>query len=50
MEDNIKMALKEIRFEDVKGIQQAQDRVQCRVTVNTVLHFWVPQKGNILTS
>jgi hypothetical protein len=30
------------RYEDVDWIHQAQDKVQWRVTVNTVTNLWAP--------
>jgi hypothetical protein len=41
-EDNIKMDLREIGIDGVNWIRLAQDRVQCRAFVNTVMNLWVP--------
>jgi hypothetical protein len=41
-EDNIKLDLKETGIDGVKWIRLAQDRVQWRVFVNTVMNFRVP--------
>jgi hypothetical protein len=41
-EDNIKMDLREIGIDGVKWIQLAQDRVQWRACVNTVMNLRVP--------
>jgi hypothetical protein len=41
-EDNIKMDLKEIRWEDVDWIHPDQDRDQWRAVVNTVKNLRVP--------
>jgi hypothetical protein len=41
-EDNIKMDLREIGFDGVNWIQLAQDRVQWRAFVNTVMNLLVP--------
>jgi hypothetical protein len=41
-EDNIKMDLREIRIDGANWIQLAQDRVQWRACVNTVMNFRVP--------
>jgi hypothetical protein len=41
-EDNIKMDLKEIEIYGVNWIQLAQDRVQWRACVNTVMNLRVP--------
>jgi hypothetical protein len=41
-EDNIKMNLKEIRIDRANWIQLAQDRVQWRDFVNTVINLRVP--------
>jgi hypothetical protein len=38
-EDDIKMNLKEIGYEDVDWIQLAQDRVQWQNVVNTVINL-----------
>jgi hypothetical protein len=40
--DNIKMGLREIGWDGVDWIDMAQDRVQWRALVNTVLNLWVP--------
>jgi hypothetical protein len=41
-EDNIKMDLREIGFEDVDWIHLAQDRDRWRSLVNTVMNLRVP--------
>jgi hypothetical protein len=41
-EDNIKMALREIEIDGANWIHLAQDRVQWRAFVNTVLNLRVP--------
>jgi hypothetical protein len=41
-EDNIKMDLREMGIEGANWIQLAQDRVQWRACVNTVMNLWVP--------
>jgi hypothetical protein len=41
-EDNIKMDLREIRIDRTNWIQLAQDRVQWRAFVNTVMNLRVP--------
>jgi hypothetical protein len=41
-EDNIKMDLGEIGIDGVNWIRLAQDRVQWRAFVNTVMNLWVP--------
>jgi hypothetical protein len=41
-EDNIKMDLREIGIGGAKWIQLAQDRVQCRAFVSTVMKLRVP--------
>jgi hypothetical protein len=41
-EDNIKMDLSEIGIDEANWIQLAQDRVQWRAFVNTVMNFRVP--------
>jgi hypothetical protein len=43
-EDNIKMDVEEIRIEGANCIQLAQDRVQWRAFVNTVMNLRVPQR------
>jgi hypothetical protein len=50
-EDNIKMDLREIRWDGVDWIGLAQDRVQWRAIVNTVMNFRVLQNiGKLLSS
>jgi hypothetical protein len=41
-EDNIKMDLREIGIDWANWIQVAQDRVQWRAFVNTIINLWVP--------
>jgi hypothetical protein len=41
-DDNIKMDLREIGIDVANWIRLAQDRVQWRVFVNTVMNLWVP--------
>jgi hypothetical protein len=41
-EDNIKMDLRETGIDGAKWIQLAQDRVQWRACVNTVMNLRVP--------
>jgi hypothetical protein len=41
-EDNIKMDLRKIGIDGANWIQLAQDRVQWRACVNTVMNLWVP--------
>jgi hypothetical protein len=41
-EDNIKMDLRVIGINGEKGIQLAQDRIQWRAFVNTVMNLQVP--------
>jgi hypothetical protein len=41
-EDNIKLDLREIGIDGANWIQLAQDRVQWRTCVNTVMNLWVP--------
>jgi hypothetical protein len=41
-EDNIKLDLREIRFDGANWIQLTQDRVQWRSFVNTVMNLRVP--------
>jgi hypothetical protein len=43
-EDNIKMGLGETGIDGANWIRLAQDRVQCRASVNTVMNFRVPQR------
>jgi hypothetical protein len=38
----MKMDLREIGIDGVNWIQLAQDRVQWRAFVNTVMNLWVP--------
>jgi hypothetical protein len=50
-EDNIRMYLREIGWEDVDWIHLAWNRDQWRAFVNTVMNVRVPQKvGNFSTS
>jgi hypothetical protein len=46
-EDNIKMDLRETETDGANWIQLAQDRVQWRDFVNTVMNLWLPQEGGI---
>jgi hypothetical protein len=41
-EDNIKIDLREIDIDGANWIRLAQDRVQCRAFVNTVINLRVP--------
>jgi hypothetical protein len=41
-EDNIKMDLGEIGIDGTNWIRLAEDRVQWRAFVNTVMNLWVP--------
>jgi hypothetical protein len=41
-EDNIKMDLREIRMDGANWIRLAQDRVQWRASVSTVLNLRIP--------
>jgi hypothetical protein len=41
-EDNIKVDVREIGIDGANWIQVAQDRVQWRACVNTVMNLWVP--------
>jgi hypothetical protein len=45
--DNIKMDLREIGIDRANWIQLAQDRVQWRAFVNTVMNLWVPQESRM---
>jgi hypothetical protein len=40
--NNIKMDLREIGWDDMNGVDVAQDRDQWRALVNTVMNFQVP--------
>jgi hypothetical protein len=46
--DNIKMDLREIGIHGANWIQLAQDRVQWRACMNTVMNLRVPYKSRIL--
>jgi transposase len=46
-EDNIKMAIMEIGIDGVNWIQLAQDRVQWRACVNTVMNPRIPYGSRI---
>jgi hypothetical protein len=46
-EDTIKMDLREIEIDWANWIQLAQDRVQWRTFVNTVMNLRVPQESRI---
>jgi transcription termination factor 2 len=51
LEDNIKMDYRETGIDGANWIQPAQDMVQCRAFVNTVMNLPVPYKSRIfLTS
>jgi hypothetical protein len=41
-EDNIKMDFREIGIDGANWIRLAQDRVQWRIYVHTVMNLWVP--------
>jgi hypothetical protein len=41
-DDNIKMDLRDIGIDGTNWIRLAQDRVQWRAFVNTVMKLWVP--------
>jgi hypothetical protein len=43
-EDNMKMDLREMGIEGRNWIQLAQDRVQCRAFVNTVMNLRIPER------
>jgi hypothetical protein len=43
-EDNIKMDVREIGTDGANWIRLAQDRVQWRAFVSTVMNLWVPQR------
>jgi hypothetical protein len=45
--DNIKTGLREIGIDGVNWIQLAQDRVQWRACVNTVMNLRVPYESRI---
>jgi hypothetical protein len=45
--DNIKIDLREIRFDGANWIRLAQDRVQWRAFVNTVMNLGVPYRKDI---
>jgi hypothetical protein len=46
-EDNIKMDLREIGIDGANWVQLAQDRVQWRACVNTVMNLRVPSESRI---
>jgi hypothetical protein len=48
--NNIKMDLTETGIDGANWIRLAQDRVQWRVLVNTVMNLWFPQRKDFLTS
>jgi hypothetical protein len=48
-EDNIKMDLREIGLDGANWIQLAQDRVQWRACVNTVMNLRVPHESRIFS-
>jgi len=41
-ENNIKMDFREIRWEGVDWIHEAQNMDQWRVLVNTAMNIWIP--------
>jgi hypothetical protein len=41
-EDKIKMDLWKIGIDEANWVRLAEDRVQLRAFVNTVMNFWVP--------
>jgi hypothetical protein len=41
-EDNIKVDLREIGIDGTNWIHLAQDRIQWRIFVNTIMNLWVP--------
>jgi hypothetical protein len=46
-EDSIKMDLREIGIDRANWIRLAQDRVQWKAFVNTVMNLWVPLESGI---
>jgi hypothetical protein len=40
--NNMKIDLREIEWDGMDWIDLAQDRVQWRALVNTVMNFWIP--------
>jgi hypothetical protein len=42
-EDNIKVNLKEIGYKVRVWIHLAENRIQWRTLVNTVINYWIPQ-------
>jgi hypothetical protein len=48
-EDNIKMDLREIGIDGTNWIRLAQERVQWRAFVNTVMNLWVPRKKQLIS-
>jgi hypothetical protein len=42
LEDTIKLDLRKIVIDGANWIQVAQDRVQWRAFVNTIMNLWVP--------
>jgi hypothetical protein len=46
-EDNIKMGLREVGIDGSNWIRLAQDRVQWRAFVSTVMNLRVPQRSRI---
>jgi hypothetical protein len=50
MEDNIRMNLRELKWEDVDWLHLAQVRDQSWALVNILMNLWVPQQVGNLTS
>jgi len=49
MEDNIRMNLRELKWEDVDWLHLAQVRDQSWALVNILMNLWVPQQVGNLT-
>jgi hypothetical protein len=43
-EDDIKLDLREIGIGGTNWIQLAQERIQWRAFLNTVMNFWIPRR------